>query len=70
MNYKVVIVDDEEPARELLSAYARKIEDLEVVAVLNNAIDAKKVINNTMVDILLTDIQMDDLTGLDLVKTL
>ncbi len=70
MKYKVLIVDDEEPARDLLDSYAQKIEELEIVAVLNNALDAKRMINNSEVDILLTDIQMDDLTGLDLVKTL
>lgn len=71
MKYKVIIVDDEEPARDLLFNYAQKIDELEVVAVVNNAIDAKKVIlSDESIDILLTDIQMDDLTGIDLVKTL
>jgi len=70
MKYKVLIVDDEEPARNLLASYAKKIEELEIVAVLNNALDAKRMINNSEIDILLTDIQMDDLTGIDLVKTL
>lgn len=70
MKYKVLIVDDEEPARDLLNAYAQKLEELEVVGVLNNALDAKRVIGNSEIDILLTDIQMDDLTGIDLLKTL
>ncbi len=70
MNYKVLMVDDEEPARDLLVNYAQKIEEIEIAGVLSNAIDAKRVINNNEVDILLTDIQMDDLTGLDLVKAL
>lgn len=70
MKYKVLIVDDEEPARDLLANYVHKIAELEIVAVLDNALDAKRTINTTEVDILLTDIQMDDLTGLDLLKTL
>ena len=68
--YKVLIVDDEEPARDLLLNYVNKIDELEIVGAMNNAFDAKRKINNDDVDILLTDIQMDDLTGLDLVKTL
>ena len=68
--YQVVIVDDEEPARVLLESYAKKLDELEVVAVLNNALDAKRLIDQGGIDILLTDIQMDDLTGIDLVKTL
>jgi len=69
MKYKVLIVDDEEPARDLLKSYAQKLEELEVVAVLNNALEAIKIINQGDIDILLSDIQMDDLTGIDLVKT-
>ncbi|MEO1513767.1 MAG: LytTR family DNA-binding domain-containing protein [Bacteroidota bacterium] len=70
MKYTVLIVDDEEPARDLLVSYARKIEELEVLPPMSNAMDARKVINEQSVDILLTDIQMDDLTGIDLIKTL
>ncbi|MEN0048042.1 MAG: LytTR family DNA-binding domain-containing protein [Bacteroidota bacterium] len=70
MKYKVLIVDDEEPARDLLKNYVQKIEELEIVAVLSNALDAKRAIHKETVDILLSDIQMDDLTGIDLVKTL
>jgi DNA-binding LytR/AlgR family response regulator len=40
------------------------------MGVMSNALDAKKTIDNGGIDILLTDIQMDDLTGIDLVKTL
>ena len=70
MKYKVLIVDDEEPARDLLVNYTGKIDSLEVVGVVNNALDAKKIIHENQIDILLTDIQMDDLTGIDLLKTL
>ncbi len=70
MKFKVIIVDDEEPARDLLENYAQKIEELEVVAIVNNALDAKRVILEQKIDILLSDIQMEDLSGIDLVKTL
>ena len=70
MKYKVLIVDDEEPARDLLLNYAGKLEELEVVGAVSNVLDAKRMLNTHSVDILLTDIQMDDLTGIDLVKML
>ncbi len=70
MKYKVVLVDDEKPALDLLTAYAKKLNDLEVVGRFNNAIDAKRLLQQEAVDILFTDIQMDDFTGIDLVKTL
>lgn len=69
-HYTVLIVDDEEPARDLMYNYAQKMDELQVKAVFGNALDAKREIDKGGVDILLTDIQMDDLTGIDLVKTL
>ncbi len=41
MKYKILIVDDEEPARDLPVNYAQKIEGLEIAGVLSNALDAK-----------------------------
>lgn len=70
MKYKVLIVDDEEPARDLMVAYAGKIDQLEIIGVVNNALAAKKIIQTEGVDILLSDIQMDDLTGIELLKML
>ncbi|MEM7575676.1 MAG: LytTR family DNA-binding domain-containing protein [Bacteroidota bacterium] len=70
MQYRVLIVDDEKPARDLLESYVNRIEELSVVAVVDNALAAKKAINDERVDILLTDIQMEGLTGIDLVKLL
>ncbi|MBX2873322.1 MAG: LytTR family DNA-binding domain-containing protein [Saprospiraceae bacterium] len=70
MKYKVLIVDDEEPARDLLRNYAEKLDELEVVATLPSALSAKKLLSQTKVDILLTDIQMEDLTGIELLQVL
>lgn len=70
MKYKVLIVDDEEPARDLLRIYAEKLEELEIVDTLPSALSAKKVLGQEEVDILLTDIQMDDLTGIELLQVL
>lgn len=70
MKYKVLIVDDEEPARDLLRIYAEKLEELEIVETLPNALSAKKVLSQEEIDILLTDIQMDDLTGIELLQVL
>ena len=70
MKYKVLIVDDEEPARDLLENYVEKIEELELVASVNDGLKAKKIISTSTIDILLSDIQMEDFTGIDLVKTL
>ena len=70
MDYKVLIVDDEKPARELLQNYLEKIENVKIIDAVAHPLDAKKIIESQEVDILLSDIQMDDLTGLELVRLL
>ena len=70
MNWKCLIVDDELIARKLLSEYASKIPGLEVVASCASAMEAMDYVRNNQIDILLLDIQMPDLTGLDFLKIL
>jgi DNA-binding LytR/AlgR family response regulator len=65
---KCLIVDDEEMARKNLERLCSKIADLEVVGVCNNAIDALQNLRELEVDLLLLDIQMPDLSGMELVK--
>lgn len=68
--YKVLIVDDEFLARKLLQGYVEKISDLEIVGSCSNAFEAFKIINNQKIDILLLDIHMPDLNGLDFARTI
>lgn len=68
--YKVLIVDDEFLARKLLQGYVEKISDLEIVGSCGNAFEAFKIISNQQVDILLLDIHMPDLNGLDFARTI
>ena len=70
MNYKVLIVDDEEPARILLQKHVEKVPHLELVGTCSNAFDALEILSKQLIDILLLDIQMSQLTGLDLLRTL
>ncbi|MEM6723016.1 MAG: LytTR family DNA-binding domain-containing protein [Bacteroidota bacterium] len=68
--YKLLIVDDEEPARYLMKQYAEKVDQVEVVDCVDGALKAKAIIEQQNIDILLTDIQMDDLSGLELLSLL
>ena len=68
--YNVVIVDDEYLAQKLLQDYVSKVDALQVVAVCSNAFEAMNALKNHQVDIMFLDIQMPDLTGLELVKSL
>lgn len=68
--YHILIADDENPARVLLTEYVNKLPQLKLVGCCANAMEAMTLINNQRVDILLTDIQMPDMSGLELVKVL
>ena len=68
--YNVIIVDDEYLARKLLQDYVSKVESLQLVATCSNAIEAMNALNDQQVDIMFLDIQMPDLTGLELVRSL
>ena len=68
--YNVIIVDDEYLAQKLLQDYVSKMDSLQLVATCSNAFEAMEALKNNKVEIMLLDIQMPDLTGLELVKSL
>ena len=68
--YNVMIVDDEFLAQKLLQDYVSKVEMLQLVATCSNAFEAIEALKSNRVDIMLLDIHMPDLTGLELVKSL
>jgi DNA-binding LytR/AlgR family response regulator len=67
---KCIIVDDEHLALVLLEEYIRKIPQLELVASCANSMEAMEAMQVHEVDLLFLDIQMPDLRGTDLVRTL
>ena len=66
--YNVLIVDDEFLARKLLSEYVSKIDYLNLVDTCPDATKAMEVLKNVNIDILLLDIQMPDISGMDMLK--
>lgn len=68
--YNVIIVDDEYLAQKLLQDYVSKVDSLQLVSTCSNAFEAMNALKNNQVDIMFLDIQMPDLTGLELVKSL
>ncbi len=67
---KTLIVDDESLARRLLRDYVSKVPDLELVAVCTDGQEALEVLNNQDIDLLFLDIQMPEMTGIELLDTL
>jgi two-component system, LytTR family, response regulator len=67
---QTLIVDDEKPAVELLAAYTAKIPELEIAGTAQNALTARSMLREKKIDLLLLDIQMPGLTGLELLRSL
>ncbi|MCK0156837.1 LytTR family DNA-binding domain-containing protein [Cellulophaga sp. F20128] len=65
-----VIVDDEPMALNLVESYVEKTPFLELKQKCSSAIEAMEFVKNEAVDLLFLDIQMPDLTGLELSKML
>jgi len=67
---KVIIVDDEPLAQDVLETYIQQIPDLQLVGKCYNAVEASAFLNKNEVDLILLDIQMPQLTGIEFVKSL
>jgi len=67
---RCLIVDDEELARTLLENYIQRLPFLELVGKCKNPLEAIAVLQQEPVDLLLLDIQMPELSGIDFLKTL
>ncbi|HYR86652.1 MAG TPA: LytTR family DNA-binding domain-containing protein [Terriglobia bacterium] len=65
---KVVIVDDEEPARKLLREYLSADVDIQIVAECANGFEAVKAVTDLKPDLLLLDIQMPRLDGFEVLE--
>ncbi|MCF2443964.1 LytTR family DNA-binding domain-containing protein [Dyadobacter sp. CY345] len=67
---KCLIVDDNLIARATLSQLATHVSDLTVVGECCDAMEAYQYLQNNQVDILFLDIEMPEMTGLELTRTL
>lgn len=67
---KCLIVDDEPLAQGILERYIRPLKEIELVGVCKNAIEANSFMQNQKVDLLFLDIEMPNISGLDLIKTI
>lgn len=67
---KVLIVDDEPLAREIMATYITKIPGLEIVGNCKNALQAFSILSKQQVDIMLLDINMPEINGIEFLKTI
>ncbi len=67
---RVVIADDERPARNFLKNILLEFEDVELVGEAENGAEAVEIIKQAKPDLALLDLQMPEAGGLDVVRLL
>src|SRR5262245_33186302 len=70
MPLKCIAIDDEPLAIELIKEYISRSPGLELVQSFDDAISGGEFLRNNHVDLLFVDINMPDITGIDLVRSL
>lgn len=65
-----MIVDDEPMAREIISSFVGKIHNLELVATCKNVSEAFSVLQKESIQLIFLDINMPDISGLSLAKSI
>lgn len=66
----VLIVDDNEIARDVLSQLVSQIKDIKLVAQCVDALEAYNQLQTNKIDVVLLDIEMPGMTGLELTRNL
>ena len=70
MKLKCIAVDDEPLALELVCKYIQQTAFLDLVGKFSSAIDALAFLNKEEVQLIFMDIQMPDLSGMELARVL
>lgn len=68
MTIRILIADDERPAREFLKRLLAEIDLAQLIAEAENGIEAVAAINELRPDLALLDLQMPEMSGLDVVR--
>lgn len=65
-----IIVDDDEMSRNAMKHLVSQVQYLNVIKICSTATEALNLMNNNKIDLMLLDIEMPDMSGLDLLKSL
>ncbi|MEW6990831.1 LytR/AlgR family response regulator transcription factor [Colwelliaceae bacterium 6441] len=68
MTIKTILIDDEPMAHEILLHHLKRHQDFTVVAQCNNALEALQVLANNKIDLLFLDVNMPELSGIEMLK--
>jgi len=67
---RIIIIDDEAPAREIIKHYLKEVDSVEVIAECSDGFSGLKSVSVMKPDLVFLDIQMPRLTGIEMVEVL
>lgn len=70
MEIRCIVIDDELPAIKQMEAYISRVPFLKNLGSFNNAIEPISFLKSNSVDVIFLDIEMEDFTGLQFIKSL
>jgi DNA-binding LytR/AlgR family response regulator len=70
MELKCIAIDDEPLALEIITAYIEKVPFLKLLRTFDNAIDSIDYIKKNRIDLMFLDIEMESLSGIQLIHAL
>ena len=70
MTLRVIVADDERPARQFLVTMLRSFDDVDIVGEAQTGTEAIRLIERTQPDLALLDLQMPEMDGLSIVRSL
>jgi len=67
---RILIIDDEAPAREIIKYYLKEVDSIEVIAECADGFSGLKSISGLKPDLVFLDIQMPRLTGIEMLEVI
>jgi len=67
---KCVVIDDEQPAINVLEKYIQQMPNLQLVGTATNPLVGIEMVNQHKADLVFLDIQMDEMNGIDVMQIL
>ena len=70
MPFKCIAIDDEPPALDVIKNYVAQMPQLQLLHAFDDAISGSEFLRNNLIDLLFIDINMPDISGIELVHSL
>src|SRR5690242_15626483 len=70
MTLNCIIVDDDEITRQLISFLVNQTKFLNLIAVCKDSMEASQILLNERVDLMILDVEMPGISGLEFLKSL